>query len=140
MPAKIPSMFPSAGWPISDYLYLVGFDSGIIKVGRTSDPHRRFTTHRVKQRYGAMAWVHLFGGRRSGGAEQSAIYRMASVGERLGKKEAFTGLSKGQAIACCRGALASQRQMDEQRAKWEREAAAGKHFFVSLVGRRTEVA
>jgi hypothetical protein len=97
-------MFPSYGRQ-PGWLYLVGGHDGIVKVGRTTTPRRRAQSHRAALKAN-FAWVHLFGPG-TGEAEYAATRRLADIGTRSDSaREVFCGVSKKDAIAACRAAIA----------------------------------
>jgi hypothetical protein len=82
-------------------LYLVGYQDGRIKVGRTNQAQRRLRQHRAAKDY---AWGHMFGPD-TGDYESACKAAMKKVGQQIGRTEVFTGLDKTQAKAICRAVI-----------------------------------
>lgn len=89
----------SWGW-----LYLFGLKDGRVKVGRTVRVRERLAHHR-RQHGPSFDWVHIYPQKESGSSECAAIHALRLAGQRVGRTEMFTGISKQQAIQLCRAAV-----------------------------------
>lgn len=105
-------LFPQATYGVPHgYLYAFETNSGHIKIGKTSNPRTRAVTHWGSQK-GAIVWFHLFSPvheKLCWKAEKRAMQLASQVGSRLESTEWFVGLTKKQAIACCRAAINEHR-------------------------------
>jgi hypothetical protein len=86
-------------------LYAFGLDDGTIKIGSTASPRERMKTHR-RQHPGRIEWVHLAGGSDRGSRTEAMAQRLArQISGGTGQSEYHVGLTKQQAIQCCRAAI-----------------------------------
>lgn len=92
------------------FIYAVGFEDGITKIGMTLSPRERVMAHwrTIGRR---LAWAHLFSPildpARCGEIERQALRNCAAVGKRILRTESFEGLPREAALRCVRAALAA---------------------------------
>lgn len=91
-------------------LYAIGFKDGRVKFGKARRPRSRVLSY-WHQTGGSIAWAHYFGRvteERGGGgkcpAEELVCQMAASAGQRIGRSEYFTGLTKVEALSLGRAA------------------------------------
>lgn len=102
-------LFPTkAGGAYKTGLYAIGFKDGRVKFGKAAHPRRRVLSY-WHQTGGAIAWAHYFGRvaesySRTCQAEIVLCSAAAAVGQRIGRSEYFTGISKAEAIRLGRAA------------------------------------
>lgn len=102
------------GVKLDVWLYLIGGGDGSIKVGQSSNPRKRLSTHRRDTNY---LWAHVFGPK-SGLAESLCLLGLAKVGRRRYRREIFDGVSKQVAIEICREQInRTRRQLERYRQK-----------------------
>lgn len=111
-------LFPKGNFSKTRYwLYAVGFEGGIVKLGRSAQPRSRFGQH-WSNAQGAVAWLHLFGsGTRfwSYLAEAEACRVAGTLGERVGRTEWFNVLTRENALLAGRRGMAHARLVDKER-------------------------
>ncbi len=98
------------------FLYAVGYLDGRVKIGRSANPRRRVFSHWTTAE-GRIAWAHVFAPidhHLLAGAEYSALCEAAKVGNRIGNTEMFTGLTRADALACVREAIAWRLSWDKR--------------------------
>lgn len=95
------------------WIYALGRDDGVVKIGITQTPRSRVMTHRnVLRKSGvALTWYHFFTplGREAHACERAVKRALAAVGEQIFKTEEFRGITKELAISVVRRVMAEHR-------------------------------
>ena len=104
------SMFPDGRGECRRYLYAFGLEDGKAKIGITSAPRSRLLMH--WQTYGTqITWVHVFAPlircEATRYVERDALNLASKCAARVGKTEMFVGLSRADACASVRQAIAA---------------------------------
>lgn len=87
-------------------LYALGLPGGVVKLGVAGQPQARIK--KLLRETRACEWVHVSGpfqGRQFD-TEKRALHLAAGRSRRIGHSERFVGLSRAQAVACMREAIA----------------------------------
>lgn len=88
------------------WLYAMGCTDGTTKIGVSSNPAARILSHWVNSA-GGITWVHVFRKlRHAYPVERRACVIAAGLGERIRRTERFRNLSRDDALASVRQAIA----------------------------------
>lgn len=104
-------LFPHGACPARWWLYAIGFEGGITKIGQTQKPRARICQHWTKVN-GEVEWMHLFMRGDRGQiliVEKLACMNAEKVSERVLHSEWFRGLGRSDALCCVREAHSSVR-------------------------------
>lgn len=102
------------------FVYAVGFNGGVVKVGMSRDPRGRIASH-WKRAGGEVLWAHVFeGGTQSYArtAERRACDALKKIAKPINSSEWFYADDKAAVLGAIRGVI---RGAKEDTAKWDRE-------------------
>lgn len=102
------------------FVYAVGFNGGVVKVGMSRDPRGRIVSH-WKRAGGEVLWAHVFEGgtqRYARTAESRACIALKKIGKQINSSEWFYTEDKIAILAAIRGVI---RGAKEDAERWDRE-------------------
>lgn len=91
----------------AQHLYAIGFEGGITKFGRTSNPKQRLCTHQ-RMSGGAILWHYVTPALHDGPsyeAERRVLRLAGEVGMRAGRQEVFSGIERRATLGIVAKAL-----------------------------------
>lgn len=99
-----------------DFIYAIAFDGGVLKVGRTHIPRKRFSQH-WRAAHGQVMWLHLFEGMSNNAArivEAEVPAVLSAIGQRVNKTEWWhADAPKSEVVAVVRPVIAAAKAKAE---------------------------